>query len=53
MLWDWPAELYDCSQASSNDDYCIFGKQAAGVVARHFAHAPPSGITQPTTQESL
>lgn len=36
MLWDWPAELYDVSQAETNDDYCIYGKQAADVVAQHY-----------------
>ena len=32
MLWDWPARLYDESAAATNDDYCMFGKAAEGVV---------------------
>ena len=36
MLWDWPAELYDVAQAANNDDYCVYGKQAAIVVAEHY-----------------
>lgn len=39
MLWDWPAELYDVAEAASNDDYCIYGKQAAIVVAEHYRSA--------------
>lgn len=37
MLWDWPSELYDATTAPTNDDYCIYGKQASAVVARHYA----------------
>ncbi|MEO7060018.1 MAG: 1,4-beta-xylanase [Lapillicoccus sp.] len=43
MLWDWPAELYDVAQAARNDDYCIYGKEAAGVVAEHYRRALSSG----------
>ncbi len=28
MLWDWPARLYSVEEASLNDDYCMYGKQA-------------------------
>lgn len=32
MLWDWPAILYAAEDASTNDDYCIYGKKAANRV---------------------
>ncbi|EXX86457.1 1,4-beta-xylanase [Paenibacillus darwinianus] len=37
MLWDWPAKLYDSSEASANDDYCIYGKQAMNTVRDFYA----------------
>ncbi|MEP6478340.1 MAG: 1,4-beta-xylanase [Rhodoglobus sp.] len=37
MLRDWPAELYPVGEASTNDDYCVYGKQAAGVIRRHYS----------------
>jgi hypothetical protein len=36
-LWDWPPALYPLSDASTNGDYCMYGKQGAAVVASHFA----------------
>jgi len=33
FLWDWPAELYAPEHATTNDDYCVYGKPAAAVVA--------------------
>jgi len=38
MLWDWPAKLYDASEAAANDDYCMYGKQAANVVRDHYTN---------------
>ncbi|MBB6636191.1 glycoside hydrolase family 113 [Cohnella thailandensis] len=38
MLWDWPAKLYDASEAAANDDYCMYGKQAADVVRDHYTN---------------
>jgi hypothetical protein len=35
MLWDWPANLYPLEEASSNTDYCPYGKQASDVL-RHW-----------------
>lgn len=35
-LWDWPPELYSLDAAPTNDDYCMYGKSGAAVVARHF-----------------
>ncbi|MBO1752595.1 1,4-beta-xylanase [Actinotalea sp. BY-33] len=35
-LWDWPAHLYPAHEAAQNDDYCMYGKTGAEVVARHF-----------------
>lgn len=32
MLWDWPARLYDASEAAANDDYCPFGKPAQAAM---------------------
>lgn len=37
MLWDWPAELYSLKEASTNDDYCIYGKASESVVRAHYA----------------
>lgn len=37
MLWDWPPALYPASEASSNDDYCMYGKAGATVVADRYA----------------
>ncbi|PZD94629.1 1,4-beta-xylanase [Paenibacillus sambharensis] len=36
MLWDWPPRLYDLSDASANDDYCMYGKQAESVIAQYY-----------------
>ncbi|SET88272.1 1,4-beta-xylanase [Paenibacillus sp. NFR01] len=36
MLWDWPAKLYDLADAAANDDYCMYGKEAAGVVRNFY-----------------
>ncbi|MBM7781885.1 hypothetical protein JOD47_002053 [Arthrobacter tumbae] len=35
ILWDWPPKLYPLSEAPMNDDYCIFGKEAAAVVRQY------------------
>lgn len=43
MLWDWPAALYDAETAAANDDYCVYGKPAARVVAGHYARAQAAG----------
>lgn len=36
MLWDWPASLYEEADAAADDDYCVYGKTAAGVVREHY-----------------
>lgn len=33
FLWDWPADLYPAEDAAANDDYCVYAKPAAAVVA--------------------
>ena len=45
MLWDWPARLYDESAAATDDDYCMFGKAAEGVVRNAFAEALRTGVS--------
>ncbi|GAB3537958.1 hypothetical protein GCM10027403_23240 [Arthrobacter tecti] len=37
MLWDWPPNLYPVTESNLNDDYCVFGKEAAAVVGEYFA----------------
>ncbi|MFA9458183.1 1,4-beta-xylanase [Halalkalibacter sp. AB-rgal2] len=37
MLWDWPAHLYERDQASSNDDYCMYGKKAEKTVRNYYS----------------
>lgn len=37
MLWDWPATLYPLAEASSNDDYCPYGKPAGAYMAQRYA----------------
>ncbi|WP_322410852.1 glycoside hydrolase family 113 [Microbacterium invictum] len=37
MLWDWPARLYDADEASTNDDYCPYGKPAGAFMAAQYA----------------
>ena len=37
MLWDWPPRLYALEAASTDDDYCIYGKPAEEVVRQHYA----------------
>ncbi|WP_276355854.1 glycoside hydrolase family 113 [Cohnella caldifontis] len=32
MLWDWPAKLHAREGASSNRDYCLYGKKAEATV---------------------
>jgi hypothetical protein len=36
MLWDWPAQLYPLEAAADNDDYCMYGKSAAGVIKAYY-----------------
>ncbi|WP_312149404.1 glycoside hydrolase family 113 [Paenibacillus odorifer] len=36
MLWDWPTHLYPIEEAVQNDDYCMYGKQAAGIINEYF-----------------
>lgn len=36
MLWDWPTEIYPIEEAEQNDDYCMYGKQAAGIINEYF-----------------
>ena len=36
MLWDWPAQLYQLSEASSNDDYCLYGKLSESTVKNYY-----------------
>ncbi|OMF23491.1 1,4-beta-xylanase [Paenibacillus sp. FSL H8-0548] len=36
MLWDWPAHLYEESDAAANDDYCMYGKQAEQTVRDYY-----------------
>ena len=37
MLWDWPAQLYAVEDASTNDDYCVYGKTASIIIADDYA----------------
>lgn len=37
MLWDWQANLYPIEDAPLDDDYALYGKQGAKVVATHYA----------------
>ncbi|OKP82756.1 1,4-beta-xylanase [Paenibacillus helianthi] len=37
MLWDWPARLYPLEAAAENDDYCMYGKSAAGVIKEYYS----------------
>lgn len=37
MLWDWPARLYEESDAAANDDYCMYGKQAEQTVRNYYS----------------
>jgi glycosyl hydrolase family 113 len=37
MLWDWPARLADEATATADDDYCMYGKAAEGVVRAAYA----------------
>lgn len=36
MLWDWPAHLYPIQDGATNDDYCMYGKQAAGIINEYY-----------------
>lgn len=36
VLWDWPAQLYPAAEAHRNDDYCVYGKSAAEVIATEY-----------------
>lgn len=59
MLWDWPARLYDASEAAANGDYCMYGKAAAEVVRRYYtagealAPAPAPAPAKPEGGERL
>ena len=39
MLWDWPAKLYDESDAATDADYSVFGKAAEPVIKAAYATA--------------
>lgn len=43
MLWDWPARLYSAEEASANDDYCMYGKQAESIVRDYYVSRTGSG----------
>ena len=36
MLWDWPARLYPAEEGPQNDDYCMYGKEAAGIIKEYY-----------------
>lgn len=36
MLWDWPTHLYPIHEAAQNDDYCMYGKQAAKIINEYY-----------------
>lgn len=38
MLWDWPARLYPIEQGPQNDDYCMYGKEAADVIKEFYLY---------------
>lgn len=44
MLWDWPARLYEESDASANDDYCMYGKQAESTVRTYYTVKTKSSV---------
>jgi hypothetical protein len=35
--WDWPAQLYDKSDAATDRSFCVYGKQAEDVLRRWYA----------------
>jgi hypothetical protein len=35
--WDWPARLYDESEAAENRSFCVYGKQAEAVLREWYA----------------
>jgi hypothetical protein len=41
--WDWPARLYDKSEASTNRNFCPYGKQAEGVLRAWYAKSRGGG----------
>lgn len=36
-LWDWPAALYDPSDAPANTDYCMYAKPGESIVRDYYA----------------
>jgi hypothetical protein len=46
MLWDWPPRLYPLEAASTDDDYCIYGKPAEDLVRQHYASRQHSASRQ-------
>jgi hypothetical protein len=47
--WDWPARLYDKSEAAANRDFCPYGKQAEGVLREWYAKSRDGAVA---TQQS-
>ncbi|MEK3686727.1 glycoside hydrolase family 113 [Paenibacillus sp. FSL R10-2736] len=45
MLWDWPAQLYPLDEAAGNDDYCMYGKPAAGIIEEYYSSKTKSPPT--------
>lgn len=37
MLWDWPSQLYALEDASTNNDYCMYGKLAEKTVSQFYS----------------
>jgi hypothetical protein len=46
--WDWPARLYDESEAATDRSFCIYGKQAEDVVRAWYAkpHKAPTAKSE-------
>ena len=35
--WEWPAHLYNKEDAANDREFCIYGKQAEGVLREWYA----------------
>jgi hypothetical protein len=50
--WDWPARLYDKSEATTNRMFCPYGKQAEGVLREWYAKSRDGAVATKAAQDS-
>jgi hypothetical protein len=50
--WDWPARLYDKSEAPTNRMFCPYGKQAESVLREWYAKSRDGAVATKAADDS-